>query len=130
MKAKLFCISLIAFLTSRSIAVVNYSNSTFTITLPYVQTLKIGSETTPVFFETKNEKYCIQGEPSAILKSDAVYSFEWLFKNDQRIKLNFIKQSNSYKIELQTTGTEDITKWGLSLTAINNVHGSPASKKQ
>jgi alpha-glucosidase (family GH31 glycosyl hydrolase) len=116
-KAKLFCICLIAFLTSQSIAVVNYSNSTFTVTLPHVQTLKIGSKTSPVFFETKNEKYCLQGEPSAILKSDEVYSFEWLFKNDQRIKLNFIKQSDSYKIELQTTGTEEITKWGLSIQA-------------
>ncbi|OHB60726.1 MAG: alpha-glucosidase [Planctomycetes bacterium GWF2_42_9] len=120
MKVKLFCICLIAFLAMQSIAVVNYSNSTFTITLPHVQTFKMGSEKSPVFFETKNEKFCIQSEPAAILKSDDVYSFEWLFKNDQRIKLNFIKQSNSYRIEMQTTGMEEVIKWGISIQASNN----------
>lgn len=103
--------------TSNIFAAVEYSNSSFTISLPNIVPLKICSPDSPLFFETKNGKVQITGEPAGVLKSDQLSTFEWQFDGNKKAKLKFSKEFNSYRIELETTGFEPITKWGFSVRA-------------
>jgi alpha-D-xyloside xylohydrolase len=120
MKKGIFCFSVIILSALNVLASVDYSDSTFSVKLPYAQTLKIGNSESPVFIETKSGKYCFQGTPAAILKSENVYFFNWVIDAGKEVKLTFTKNANEYKIQVQTTGIEDITKWGFSIKASKN----------
>jgi alpha-glucosidase (family GH31 glycosyl hydrolase) len=120
MKHKLICFFIAAFLTSNIFASVRYSNSTFYVSLPSTHTVRIGNESSPFFFETKNEKYLLQGKPDASSISENVTSFEWFLSGNKQIKIIFNKEASSYKIELQTQGIEEIIKWGLVIDSTKN----------
>lgn len=102
------------------LASVEYSDSTFSVTLPHTQTLRIGSSELPVFIETKTGKYFFTGTPAAILKSENVYFFNWVPDGGKELKLTFTKNQNEYKIQLETQGIDEITRWGFSIKAAKN----------
>ncbi len=117
MKKGIFCFGVIVLLALNVLASVDYSDSTFSIKLPYSQTLRIGNNKSPVFIETKSGKYCFQGTPAAILKSENVCFFNWVLDGNKEIKLTFTNNLNECKIQLETVGIENITKWGFSIQA-------------
>jgi hypothetical protein len=120
MKQRIFCFAIILFLSFNALAFVNYSNSTFLIQFPSLRPLQIGSETSPVFFETKSKIFMLQGKPDSTLISDDVCSFEWAFDDSKHIKIIFTKNSASCRIDVQSVGLEEITKWGFAVHAIKN----------
>ncbi|MEN6385554.1 MAG: TIM-barrel domain-containing protein [Phycisphaerales bacterium] len=117
MKRIAFCFFITIFLSSLIFASVDYSNSTFSISMPDKKVLKISNPASPFYFETATQKYILKDNPATTFSSENVYSFEWSLENDKQIKLIFNKESDSYRIELQTTGIDTITKWGFSIEA-------------
>lgn len=120
MKRITLCLGIIVLFTANSFAGVNYKDSSFTVSLRHlVSPLVIGTEASPIFLETKQGKFYLQGKPAATLKSATVFSFEWPFENGKQIKASFtfIKDDNSYEIELMPTGFDEIIKWGFSVKA-------------
>ncbi|HBG26556.1 MAG: alpha-glucosidase [Planctomycetes bacterium GWF2_41_51] len=97
---------------------VKYNESLFTIDgRGFSRPLQIGGVESPVFFETKEGKFLFGGNPSAILSSANIDFFEWVLEGDKRARLNFTKDGNSYKVNLETTGFSEIINWGFSIHA-------------
>ena len=118
MKRIVFSLSVIVFFANNLSGDVEYKNCSFIVSSPHLkQPLSIGSEKSPIFLETKQGKLYLKDTPSNISAQENSYTAVWSFDKGKTVTVSFVKDKDSYHIDLKAAGYNDILKWGFSVGA-------------
>jgi len=121
MKRIIFFLGIIALFAGNLSGNVIYKDSSFIVTSPHLkQPLLIGSEKTPIFLETKQGKLYLKEQPANISFPDNNLTVVWSFEGGKKITVSFVKNKDSYRINLKSSDCNDILQWGFSLDAGND----------
>ena len=86
MRRIIFSLVLITVAAGILSAKVVYKNNSFIITLPNLkQPLLIGSEESPIFMQTKQEKFYLKDSPSDFALKDNGYAASWSFDGGKKV---------------------------------------------
>ena len=118
MKRIVFSLSIIVLFANNLFGDVEYKNCSFIVSSPHLkQPLSIGCEKSPIFLETKQGKLYLKDAPSNISTQDSSYTAVWSFDKGKTVTASFVKDKDSYHIDLKAAGCNDILKWGFSIDA-------------
>jgi alpha-glucosidase (family GH31 glycosyl hydrolase) len=73
----------------------------------------------PVFFETDDGKFWLQGKPFRVEKSDTSWSAIWKIEN-REVNILFWEASGHYAFSFTAVPGEGILGWGMNLTATHD----------
>jgi alpha-glucosidase (family GH31 glycosyl hydrolase) len=98
---------------------VEYKDGAFIVTSPHLkQPLSIGSAKTPMFLETGEGKLYLKEAP-AISKYYGNLTAVWNLPGRKKITVSFVKNKDSFNIDLKAAGYDNIVQWGFSLNALD-----------